>query len=95
MAKELSAGVVSGQLIFIEHSAGDTIIEGKPVKWNNVKLSDGLASYKIANETGLSKDALASFKRGDSVVCELRLQPIPKKDNPTLVLVSIAPVKVA
>lgn len=93
MTKELSSGVVSGELIFIEHNMGDTIIDGRPTKWNNVAVSDGLATFKVRNLTG--SDSFASFKRGDKVRCEFQLDRQPKVDKPTLSLLSISAVKVA
>jgi hypothetical protein len=79
------------KLLFMGHSKGDTHIDGKPVKWDNIMLSNGKRTAKIQNSTG--RDNFEDLKpEQDYVNCAFDVQP-DKGETFSVKLVKIEPVK--
>jgi len=65
---------MQGEYIYVGHSHGDTTIDGKPVKWDKVQLSNGVRTMEVLNGTG--KTSFSFEPEKSKVIATFEIVPV-------------------
>lgn len=68
---DFEQGKLTGKFLFVEHAKGEMNIDSAVVPYDNVQLSDGLATFKVKNLTGEKKFEL---EKGAEVNCDFSVR---------------------